>query len=1169
MNLLILILTYLNFIYLVLSNNLVENDYYFQLYQSENKEKPEEINLFNLKSEYYKINSTDGENMEIINKITSDTIPINSLSSIILFDDRFLIKTCFGPDKIVEIKDENGVIFTPKCEYFKRLKKNLENIKYCYSTPVKNHNRSNEYFIATYWVESSIIGDEEIYTHKYILFIPSTKEFGNVKTLDTQDNNFYPKDCINLFYKYIYCNIAPIFMLSKEYHFSIDSFILLADSPKINLVKVLGRFSNSIYHRIIGLSKETYLNIGKSGSYFLTEYHDSSSNKTRLMTSIYLNYYLTSYILRFEDLEIYNGINIEDEYIEPNLFNTLLTDKEELIITYVMKGGEGKNLLLLNKYDFRQSLQVQSKFDKYTLSNYISGDICENPKYMQTMFINSYINYEAKDKEIIEALPNEKYYKYQKDIGIVISCEKNNGDIEYETKKIVMPQCINKLNQINKIEKNNLFTFTPSKNRIVLDISNEPNLKSLRNVEIEFLDSYLYNNVFIILVIKEGNRQATIEHSTTIFNIEKIEFITTMNYQKGKKYQIPYRIKHKGFNGITSSYNLTSDICYFEFYYEGQENEEEIIGCNVEYCKECQNNNCIECNETFIGIKLDIINNECLCDVDNGFNKEPNITINMCVCKEGYSFLHNIKKCANDSELNNGSYCIIGQDKRSSIYIYDYIQSGMAIYYENDLPYCRKYKEQICNTQIWFKLGEYVFYSAKVNKCVYILYNNKIVMYSNRSECQYMYYDYKNCLNVDINNEEEYNNALDGAYEYFPDDEMNSLIINESNITFYILNQYTSKSFSSVELSPICIEKMKEEYNLPSLLVFIANIKYENYQSTQVEYSFYNSIPEFMNEELNISSCYDPEFLNINNTNNNISIFKRQLQFDIDNYFNNLTNINYSIGVDEIIVNVQVNWTEYEMQIIEEIYSKKGINVFNSSIDFYNDVCNTFTTPENISFIPGNIDMYLQNRRDIIYITVAICETGCVQIDYDKETKRAVCKCKLKVNTEGFQNVTFSPNEVDKKFKKKYILPNIRVMKCIFKKIWRWNSGQIFALILILAFALLYALRYLHVSDINKKNNNEDKIRKIYKWEEPIEELKQLLIIKKKVDKNDRSDSNKILDEHKNDTDNEIRLPPDEDDEGRIKFRIIPKNDIKNEETEKKEKEVKNQNKKKEKKKNK
>ena len=49
--------------------------------------------------------------MEIIKKITSDTIPINRLSSIFKFDDRYLIKTCFGPDKIVEIKDENGVIY--------------------------------------------------------------------------------------------------------------------------------------------------------------------------------------------------------------------------------------------------------------------------------------------------------------------------------------------------------------------------------------------------------------------------------------------------------------------------------------------------------------------------------------------------------------------------------------------------------------------------------------------------------------------------------------------------------------------------------------------------------------------------------------------------------------------------------------------------------------------------------------------------------------------------------------------------------------------------------------------------------------------------------------------------------------------------------------------------
>ena len=58
--------------------------------------------------------------------------------------------------------------------------------------------------------------------------------------------------------------------------------------------------------------------------------------------------------------------------------------------------------------------------------------------------------------------------------------------------------------------------------------------------------------------------------SSTIFNPEKLEFFRTKNFKKGKKYQIPYKIK------ITSTYYLTSDLCYFEFYYEDPENEEAL-----------------------------------------------------------------------------------------------------------------------------------------------------------------------------------------------------------------------------------------------------------------------------------------------------------------------------------------------------------------------------------------------------------------------------------------------------------------------------------------------------------------------------------------------------------------------------------------------------------------
>ena len=234
-------------------------------------------------------------------------------------------------------------------------------------------------------------------------------------------------------------------------------------------------------------------------------------------------------------------------------------------------------------------------------------------------------------------------------------------------------------------------------------------------------------------------------------------------------------------------------------------------------------------------------------------------------------------------------------------------------------------------------------------------------MYSNKSECEYIYYDYKNCMNININNEDEYEEAIKNAYEYIPDDDKNSLVIKENNNTlFYILNPYTSKTFSSVQLSPTCIQTVKELNNLPSLLIFVANIKKENSISTQVEYSFFNSVPEFMNEELNISSCYDLY---------NTSSTKRRLQLNLDN-LNLNNNTNYTINIDEIVLNVQINWTQSQLQIIEELYNKKGINIFNSSDDFYNDVCNMFTTPENISNVPANIDMYLQERRDIFYSRV-------------------------------------------------------------------------------------------------------------------------------------------------------------------------------------------------------
>ena len=173
-----------------------------------------------------------------------------------------------------------------------------------------------------------------------------------------------------------------------------------------------------------------------------------------------------------------------------------------------------------------------------------------------------------------------------------------------------------------------------------------------------------------------------------------------------------------------------------------------------------------------------------------------------------------------------------------------------------------------------------------------------------------------------------------------------------------------------------------------------------------MEYSFFNPVPEFMNEELNISSCSELESL-YNNTDNNYTS-KRGLQSGIGNN----SNTDYEIGIDEIIINEQVDWTKTQTQIIDELQVKRD-----------NDVCYIFSTPENIPNIPANVDMFPQERKLIFYIDEAICEKGCKQIGYDKETSRVVCKCKIKSSTEGFESVTFSSNEKDEKFKKKINWP--------------------------------------------------------------------------------------------------------------------------------------------------
>ena len=1044
----------------------------------------------------------------------NDEIPIKRLSSVISIGD-FVIKTCFNPNKIIVIEEQNEKL-TPQDDYFKEIKNNLENIEYCYSTPITNPYRNSEYVVVTYWTESNQVDGKTEYKHKYILFYPTTKKFSKIDELKTNGESFFAQSCTNLRNKYIYCNIDNSFPLFRIHHFSIIPAFLNADEIQmsIKLVNVYYIFSNKNYYRPIGIYKYLYSKSGKYAYFFLTEMHDKQNNKTNLMTSYYYNWDLQSFINQNIDEETYNGINIEDIYIDPNLFNYILPNTEELIIIYIMKGAQGKNLLLLNTYNYTTDLTKKTKFDKYSSSNYIRDDICENPKYMQSMYVNSFIKYNERDQEYIRNNPDKKFYTYQKDIATVISCDDGNNKVSYQVKKIQLPQCLNILNEINGVKTP--FTFT------------KDNYKSLRNVQIEFFDSKLYKNYVILRVIKNGEPKVVLNADILDLSGDEIlEFTKMPFFRAGKKIQFPYRIIKTEERDNSISCHLSSDICYLEFYFQGEnQGDPECPWCNI-----IGDNTCLLCDDITAINKID---NECGCGCDEkeGFNKEPDIDIDMCICKKGYSFYKDIYHCLPDTVLKYGPYCILRKDEKSLIKIYIDLINGKSICYENGLPMCcpdPNSDNSFCQSKEWFKLGDYIFNSYKIGKCVYITFNNSIVMYSKKSDCVHIDINlFNECSGIHIKNEIDYLTALDNAYEYNLEDNNSSLIIQKNNTnkknstTFYLLNNFT-KGKSTVTLSQGCIEKIKEEKNLQNLLIFIAAIKKEGSISTQVEYSFYNPTPEFINEKLNVSDiCSNPK-------NPGYDLNKRKLEVSQEW----INNDNYTIGIDEVIINVEVNLTSY-MKNIEEL-SKQNINIFDSDDPFYNDVCFKYKY-KNTS--DKYFDMYLQERRDYYFIKDGLCESDCKQVGFDNNTKRIMCKCNIKPSTEKYENITFEPN---KGFEEDYLLPNIKVLKC-FDKL-QFSLGFLISFILLICFIIL---SFINCTCIIRKEN-----RRYYSWEKPIEELKDVL----EKNENEYKKKNNISNDNGSGG-NQGGVNPDKDPEVEL-FRQQPLNKSKND-IQKKERSIKN-----------
>ena len=1043
---------------LIKADEILEDKYYYQLCPSIEKGKNFLFYAYTSDLRLLTINTTEGSSCSIIETKNVNEFPIKGLSSVISTNNLVLVKTCFGPNKIVEvIINSNG---TPEKKILNNQNQNLNNIKFCYSSfiihPIYSYTS-----IITYWTEFEIKNGEEKYTHKSIIFDLNKKTFSNVKVLGMSfigslfNNNFYAKNCITFRFSDIYCSINFDSSNTNSYinSFIIDTKTLFSSSSNIHLVTSNTDYGSNIYQKPILLGKEVHGIDGGTYDTFLTEYHNKEENTTLFASSLFRKSLYTSLIAVSSTIGVFYGINIEYMYIPKNLFNHIMPDQNDLIIIYIMKYGNGMGLYM-SRFNLTKSIKLHASFRDYSLSNYVIPNICPNPQYIQSIYTTSFINYDAQDKEIIKRNTNKNFYKYQRDIVSLIACNNGNNEVIYEPQKIKMLQCLNVLDNLNNDSKH-IIKLRKGSEPVILDIYNDPNLKSLRDVSIEFLPTELVGNIINIVVIDKNDREVNVNlrETTIINNPAFIKFKNIIPINIKNKISINYRLKQSEVVGTALTCHLSSDICNFEFVIEDSQGI-----CDTQLCLYCDDQSkCVKCDDNIYGLYLNTDSNSCICDQEKGFKLSPKITSSnrMCICKNDYSFYKNTSLCLPNSILKNGSFYQDRKDDFSLIPIYDDCPNNCLKCKKNDndqfccteikdnnvnLPICNYsdiidipgpktngsiISEDICldDELIWFKMGNIKFNFAKINNCIFVFYNNSLFFYSNKTDCKnlndFEYIAY--CLNNNkLSNSRNYYSLLDNNYEYNPNDPNVNIYKIIGDYKFHLVSTQTNKNFSHLVLSKKCTEKLIKKYNIDpnykNILIFKIDIKRNI--TRQVEYQLFNPEPQIMYQQLNISECQNTKKDDKNQNNT-----RRVLDGSAEQ------NKNDDLEMNEVNVSLPIDWNKQQLAAIDELYNNNGIFFFNETNDFYNDVCNTYETK-------NNSDIYLQDRREIFYITDSLCESNCVLMDYNNNTNKIICKCIIKTSTENYESSDFLSRNFEDAFEDTYLIPNIRVLKC-FKKAFR------------------------------------------------------------------------------------------------------------------------------------
>ena len=316
---------------------------------------------------------------------------------------------------------------------------------------------------------------------------------------------------------------------------------------------------------------------------------------------------------------------------------------------------------------------------------------------------------------------------------------------------------------------------------------------------------------------------------------------------------------------------------------------------------------------------------------------------------------------------------------------------------------------------------------------------------------------------------------------------MNTIIINENKNNYIsYMYDFSNFSFNSENIIDTNFE-INRSTKIEEISDFIEYVK-KNYYKTEV-----NNGVDFELKDNKILYTLS----NLLNQKNNLN--KNKTTIDLEECANILksqvyTNISkadlYIIKIDIKEEGMKIPKIEYGLfyplyggELIELNMAKcEGVNVdisipvslnddinrHNASSDYYNNKCSKETSKDGT-------DITLNDRKnEFVNNNMTLCEEDCDLIEYNKNTQKVKCNCKIKLNIPIIQTVKFDKNKLFQHFTDINKVINIEILKC-YKNVFKFknfikNYGFFFYSLMLLIYLVILFIFYLKSFSILKNN---------------------------------------------------------------------------------------------------